>query len=88
MSSRNVQIFSIQPQEESDTHAIVVRLILIAEELRNLSHGANADNGLDREVRLVLEVAREVVRAELVARNERVLDEVLRPLVEEGGLER
>ena len=41
------------------------------------------DNALDREVGLVREAARKVVRAELALRDERFGDEELRPLVEE-----
>ena len=70
------------------TYAVVRSPCLVPVELRNLRHGLDADDALDREVRLVRETTRKVVRAELVARDERVLDEVLRPLVEEIGLER
>ena len=49
----------------------------------DLGHGLDADDALDREVGLVRETAREVVRAQLVRGHERVRDQELRPLVEE-----
>lgn len=42
---------------------------------------------LDRQVGLVGELPGEVVRAQLEGRDERVLDEVLSPLVQEALLE-
>lgn len=52
------------------THGIVIALCAIAAKRLNLSHGADADDTFDREVRLVLEVSCEVVRAELIPRDE------------------
>lgn len=54
----------------------------VPDERRDLRHGLDADDALDGEVRLVREAAREVVRADLVGRDERVRDQELRPLVE------
>ena len=49
----------------------------------DLRHRLDTDDALDREVGLVREAAREIVRAELALRDERFGDEELRPLVEE-----
>ncbi len=68
------------------THAVVVGPSGITNERRNLRHGLNADDTFDSEVGLVREGAREVVRAELFGGDEGVLDQELRPLVEEAEL--
>ena len=65
------------------THAIVRALRTVADEARHLGHGLDTNDALDREVGLVCETAREVVRAQLQLGNERVLDQELRPLVEQ-----
>lgn len=49
----------------------------------DLRHRLDTDDALDREVGLVREAARKVVRAELTLGDERFGDEELRPLVEE-----
>ena len=65
----------------ASTHTIVRRSRIITGQERDLRHRLDTDNALDREVGLVREAAREVVRADLVPRDQRVRDQVLRPLV-------
>ena len=65
------------------THAIVRALRTVADEARHLGHGLDTNDALDREVGLVCEGTCEVVRADLIRRDERVRDKVLRPLVEQ-----
>ena len=69
------------------TYAIVRRLRVVPIELRDLRHGLDADNTLNREVRLVRKRASEAVRAELLRRLQRVRDEEMRPLIEEVVLQ-
>ena len=69
--------------KSNHTHRVVRALRAIARKPRHLAHRADADDALDREVRLVRERAREVVRADLVPWDQRVCDQVLRPLVEQ-----
>lgn len=53
----------------------------VADQRSDLCHGLDTDDALDREVRLVRQAAREVIRADLVRGDERVRDQELRPLV-------
>ena len=67
---------------QGSAYAVVRSPCLVPVELRDLRHGLNADDALDREVRLVRQTTRKVVRAELVRRYQGVRDQELRPLVE------
>ena len=64
------------------TYAVLRPSRLVPDGVCDLRHGLDTDDALDREVRLVLQVASEVVRAQLGRRHERLVDEELRPLVE------
>ena len=68
------------------TYTILRTRRLVPDGVRDLRHGLDTDDALDREVRLVLQVASEVVRAQLGRRHERLIDEELRPLVESVDL--
>ena len=63
------------------THAVVRGLRVVPVELRDLRHGPDADDALDREVRLVHQGAREPVRAELLRGLQRLRDQETCPLV-------
>ena len=65
------------------THAVVAVRRLVTLEERNLGHSADTDDTLDGKVGLVSESAGKVVRRQLGGRNEGILNEVLRPLIEE-----
>ena len=71
---------------QGSTYAVVRSPCLVPVELRDLRHGLDADDALDREVRLVRETTREVIRAELVRRYQGIRDQELRPLVEQTEL--
>lgn len=62
-------------------HAIA--RICVAHDSRNLGHGLDANYAFDSEVRLVGELAREVVGTELVHWHERVLHEILGPIIKD-----
>ena len=64
------------------TYAVLRPSRLVPNSVRDLRHGLDTDDALDCEVRLVFQVASEVVRAQLRRRYERLVDEELRPLVE------
>ena len=68
------------------THTVVRRFLAVSSEARDLGHRLDADNTLDGQVGLVRECASEVVRAELVRRDEGVRNQVLSPLVEQVEL--
>ena len=69
------------------THTVVRRFLAVSSEARDLGHRLDADNTLDGQVGLVRECASEVVRAELVRRDERICNEELRPLIKEITLQ-
>ena len=68
---------------QGSTYAVVRSPCLVPVELRDLRHGLDADDALDREVRLVRETTGEVIRAQLELGDEGILDEELCPLVKE-----
>ena len=68
------------------TYAVVRGPRLDAVELRDLRHRLDADDALDRKVRLVRETTCEVVGAELIRGYQRVCNQELRPLIEEAEL--
>ncbi len=63
---------------------IILCISLLAHELRKFGHGFDTDNTFQREIGLQSEPAGEIIRAELVVRFERVVDEVSGPLFPEG----
>lgn len=70
-----------------DTDTVIGVFSIVAQQLLDFSHAADPNDTLDREVGLVSELSGEIVRAQLERRNQRVLDEVLRPLVQKCALE-
>jgi hypothetical protein len=66
--------------------AVVRALRRVAEQALDHRHGLDARDAFDGEIRLVGEGAGEVVGRDLVLRDERVLNQELRPLIEELGL--
>jgi hypothetical protein len=66
--------------------AVVRALRCVAEQTLDHRHGFDARDALDGEIRLVGEGAGKVVGRDLVLRDERVLDQELRPLVKKLGL--
>ena len=64
------------------TYTILRTRRLVPDGVRDLRHGLDTDDALDREVCLVLQVAGKVIRAELRGGYERFVDEELCPLVE------
>ena len=76
-------IWTTRSKARGHTHAVVRRSRIVTSEQCDLRHRLDTDDALDREVGLVREAARKVVRAELTLGDERFGDEELRPLVEE-----
>jgi hypothetical protein len=66
--------------------AVVRALRRVAKEALDHRHGLDARDALDGKVRLVGERAGKVVGRDLILRDERVLDQELRPLIKEAGL--
>ena len=68
------------------THTVVRRFLAVSSEARDLGHRLDADNTLDGQVGLVRECASEVVRAELIRRDEGIRNQILGPLIEQVEL--
>ena len=65
----------------SGTHAVILAFRVVPEQTRDLCHGTDSDDALDGQVGLIREAPGEVICADLVRRNQRLLDQELRPLV-------